>query len=148
MSRITLTIMSALFIAVTLPAAKETNDAKIYSKAKFIRCKEGVNIYGGDADKPCFKSIPKKFAGREITLRVIDSSDPLEFEVKEAGIVTLVVETVGARKLVKQGWVEVGKVVITGLNGAPRELPVVQKELSAGKFSIPSEGLSGSRLLK
>ena len=99
MKKLTLIIMSALLTVTLLSEAKESKDAKIYSKAKFIRLRKGVNVFGGGGNV-CFRTIPEKFEGRKITLRVRNSSDPLEFEVKEAGIVTLVAEPIAAKKLI------------------------------------------------
>lgn len=146
MKKLMLIVMSALFV-VTLPSdAKETGDAKVYCTAEFIRLREGVNLYGSDREKPCFRNIPKKFEGRKITLRATMSTAPLEFEVKEAGIVTLVTD-LNAKKLIEQGWVKVDEISFDGSHGLGT-LYILQKKLDVGEYSIPSNGHHGIRLVK
>ena len=148
--KLILIAMSALFVVTLHSEAKETEEAKIYSKAKFIRFRKGVNIYGGNGERPCFESVPKEFSGRKIMLREFQSSFPIEFEVKKAGIVTLVVAANLRAKetLLQQGWNEVDTATYVG--GKIVEIPILQKYLTEGEYSIPSprQGNFGYRLLK
>jgi hypothetical protein len=148
MKKLILLAISALFVITLQSEAKGTKEAKVYSNADFIRLRNGVNIYGEGGENPSFKTIPEEFDGRKITLRSIRSSDPLEFKVKEAGVVTLIAESKGADQLSKQAWVKVGKIIINQRTGGLRELPILQKELEVGEYSIPSEGLFGIRVVK
>ena len=151
MKRVVLFAMSTLFAVALLSEAEQTSEAKIYSKAQFIRFKKGVPIYGGsDGDRvpASFHSVPKEFHDRRIELRKVGSTAPVKFKVKKAGIVTLVTTRRGAKILIQQGWVEVGKGSMMSLHDDVRELPILQKKLDVGVYSIPSAGASGTRLLK
>ena len=51
--------------------------------------------------------VPEEFEGYMIMLRENGSQSPIEFTVKEAGIVTLAAEIQVAKELMAQGWVQV-----------------------------------------
>ena len=142
-----LVIVMVLFATLLLSDAKESNDASLYSKGEFIRLRKGVSIYGGQLT---FHSFPKEFEGRKVTLRMAGTSTPVEFKVKKAGIVRLIVSSQAVKKLISDGWVEVGKVAITGEDGDPLlpKVAILEKRLEVGEYSIPSEGNFGVRLLK
>ena len=140
--------MSTLFAAVLLSDAKESSEVSVYSKGPFIRLRKGIQVY--PIGLAVFHSFPSEFEGHKVTSRKVGASDPVEFEVKNAGIVRLVVAGKPLTELASKGWVEVGKVTIVNPDGHvfPYPILILEKRLEVGEYSMPSEGNFGVRLLK
>jgi hypothetical protein len=140
-------IMAALFVVPLHSTAGKDGEAKVKSEAKFIRIRNGTNINGGKTENPHIKEIPDAFDGRKLSLRYPSSSEPLEFEVKESGIVYLLSGPKHLNSLQKKGWSKVDTILVEGVNH-PIELTVLKQKLDVGKYSIPNSGMYGVRLIK
>ena len=150
MKKLILIAMSALFIFTLHSDAKETGDAKVYCKGKFTHLRKGSDVYYTDEESHQFFSVPEPFEGYRVTLRSVGSSDPLKFTVKKAGIVRLVVGGRSTKRLINEGWVKTHSVSIASSDGILQsaKICVLQKQLGVGKYSMPSAGNFGVRLLK
>ena len=125
---------------------KGSRAAKIDCDEETVRFREGAPVFT-IASKFLYE-IPQEFGGRKLTVRKKMSSAPLEFEVKEAGIVTLVAVPKDAAALKTRGWTEVNKVLIGRDDEQARmELPILTKELETGHYSVPCSANFGTRLL-
>lgn len=146
MKKLVLAVMLTLLAFTSYSGAKEKGEAKVSCDVKCIRLREGVNLFGSGHGKPNFASIPKEFEGRKITLRAAMSAAPLEFEVEEAGTVSLVTDF-HRRKLEGKGWEMVDEISFNASMGLGT-LYILQKKLDVGEYSIPSSGHHGVRLIK
>jgi len=148
MKRTVLFAMSTLFAVALLSVAEESNEAKVYGKGQFIRfkkCTSNSVFIDGDL---FFHSIPEQFKEYKFTLRKVNSPSPVKFTVKEAGIVRLVTAGRTKRKLRNEGWVEITQVRLVQAWGKDGNWAfILEKKLDVGKYSIPSEGTFGIRLL-
>lgn len=120
--------------------------AKIDCNEKTIRFRAGAPVFT-DAEKYLYE-VPREFGGCKITVREKMSAAALEFEVEEAGVVTLAAVPGDTRALKTRGWTEVGKFLI-GRNDDPSRLEILllSKELESGHYSVPCSANFGTRLL-
>ena len=126
--------------------------AQIKCDYDFTRLRKGTNIHDESQEHPYYKEFPKSLNGEKIMVRDFKSTEPIEFEVEKEGLVTLVVAKTRSgnspNKLIKEGWVETDKIVISWYDGSTMDLLVLQKKLPEGSYSFPCLSELGIRLLK
>jgi hypothetical protein len=124
-----------------------SQQAKIYTKAKFMRIKVGGNYFEGDHPS-VFQSFPDGYENYRISLCQCNPKDPLGFKVKRAGIVTLILNKNTADKYVHDGWTIVDEASRTLVDGKIQKLNIIQKKMSEGEYKFDMDhSFSGVRLL-
>ncbi|MCF7847794.1 MAG: hypothetical protein K9M45_03000, partial [Kiritimatiellales bacterium] len=88
-----------------------------YSKAAFMRFKKGLNIYGTDGSGEAFTSIPEEFDTYKVNYSSNNVKEPLQFKVKKAGNVFLLIHKDTSRELLRKGWTEVATASRMSLDG-------------------------------
>ena len=147
MKRIILLAMATLFAIALISGAEQSKEAKVISRAKFIRFNTNYNVYTGDAEM-YFYTVPECFEGYKVSLRNLRSPEPLKFKVKQAGYVKIVVAGLPVKKLRSKGWTEINSLHLATPNGeVGGKVLVLEKKLGIGDYSVPSEGNFGVRLL-
>ena len=139
--------LSILCLTATCAEAKETEDAKVYSKGTYVAFKNGVPLFRSVNPETYYDSVPKEFEGRKIMLMTQGSFKPVEFKVKEAGLITLVVKAKAIPHLTAKGWAKVNKVSIHRPNSTAEDA-ILQKKFDVGNYSIPNDDQYWIRLLE
>ena len=125
---------------------KKENDRKASVKCDYDFCRFRTDVRVIIDHPMSLTSVPDKFDGKRLSLRKNGDETPLTFSVKKAGLVTIVIENGLSARLDGDGWVEIDHALFNPDN--PRKLPILQKYLKKGEYSIPSMKWFGTRLLE
>ena len=135
-------LIDTMFIKVadTESQKKEMNkQAKVDIDDKASRLKKDERVFLGEWTH-FWREIPEEFKGWRISMNKGDSRPQfLEFEVKQAGVVTIITEKRLSQELLKDQWVKVGEARWGWENDVMQaEMVILQKKLENGKYAIPT----------
>ena len=140
---------ATLIAAASLSAIEQSIEAKIYSREKFVRLRNGTPLYS--EKEVAYHSFPEKFDGYRISVRNLRSEEPVRFKVKKAGLVRIAAAGVLLSDLRNDGWIDVGTVDFIDASGTIFEgqIAILEKNLNVGDYTIPAKngGAFGARLL-
>lgn len=127
----------------------DENLGKVYCKRAFVRFKTGYNSYDNSRmGNSHFTSVPEEFERYKISTCEYPAEGSLKFEVKEAGMIRILVGQFGDGKFVRQGWKRIGTVKHSNENNQISEHTILEKFMEKGEYDIPHDGKFGIRLLK
>ncbi|MFL2876260.1 MAG: hypothetical protein ACJZ86_00190 [Pontiellaceae bacterium] len=144
-------LIDTMFIKVadTESQKKEMNEqAKVDTDDKTSRLRKDERIYLGEWTHFWWE-VPEEYRGWRISMNEGDSRPQfLEFEVKRAGVVTIITEQKLSQELLNDQWVKVGEALWGWTDDKSNETVILQKKLEHGEYAIPTplQGF-GTRLL-
>lgn len=128
---------------------KEVVAAKVYCKSSMSRFRKDSESNPG-LNNATYSYVPKKYSGWRVTYpKSFETKEPLKFEVKNAGVVTVISWDQANRYLKKNGWTEVDTATVK--RGAQiYTVLIFEKQLAIGEYELEAEGnkYGPPRLLK
>lgn len=109
---------------------EDSAQAKISSKLKFSRFRNGTKLVQGYV--AFYSDVPEKYEGWMVSTVDHKTTDPIEFKVKEAGIVSVVAHLEMSKKLSSENWKKVGTLTFNNKHG----LAIMEKYLEVGEYSF------------
>ena len=131
-------VLTTASLALAKGAKKEIK-ARIVCKTKTTRLKKGNSVFL-EKNGANIQVVPEDYNAVKISIcekMPSKETTPLSFKVKEAGIVTIIVDERSKTRMESDGWVFVDKGEWGWGGGKSREYIILKKYLEPGKHQIP-----------
>lgn len=122
--------------AANRDADADQTPARVYCKQHFDTFKKGVNI-STIINSPHYTEVPPSYRGWKVSLTESPGkgiSKPLLFKVQREGVVTVMLTSKRARKLILSGWTETAVAKMLASNGVAYDLTILEKYLEKGEY--------------
>jgi hypothetical protein len=146
MKTLVFALMSAL--CLTTAHADETRTAAtVVCDATFIKLQVDAPIFSKERSVHV-SYVPKQYEGKSVTCTARGVDQPLAIEVKKRGVVTIIADKMISTDLEGLGWDKVAHIRLQeeGVLDT-QEIPIFEKVLETGTYSIPGTINFGTRLI-